>query len=100
MHVVLIKLKENFTTRLAERPQLFRIHKAELQERELATARTLLDRRWISHLAFDYSEIEYRTVPAGSAAGSQLNFHNQVLPASSFAPSSRPMAARVGEMSS
>ena len=64
MHTILLKLKDNFTKRVKERPQLFRVHKAELQERELATARTLLDRRWLNHLAFDFSEIEYRAVPA------------------------------------
>lgn len=60
MHIVLLKLRENFTKRLAQRPQLYRIFKGELQDREISEAQSLLDRRWLEYLAFEYSEIEFR----------------------------------------
>ena len=80
MHILLLKLRENFTKRLASRPQLYRIYKADLQDREISEARSLLDRRWIEYLSFDYGEIEFRTIPAGPPAG-QGGFKNQVSPA-------------------
>lgn len=94
MYTILLKLKDNFTLRLAERPQLYRVYKAELQEREIAPGRSLLEARWLAHLAFDYSEIEFRPIPAAGAA-SHMNFNNQVKPSSSFVgsagrPGSRP----------
>lgn len=83
MYIVFVKLKDNFTSRLAERPQLFRVYKAELQERELAPGRTLLDHSWLSHLGFDYSAIEFRQIPAPTTS-SAMNFKNQVQPASAM----------------
>lgn len=77
MYIIMLKLKDNFTKRMTERPQLYRVYRSELQDRDRATARALLDQKWLDHLDFDYSDIEFRPVPK-DVSSAQLNFHNQV----------------------